>query len=439
MDILLNKYKELVSQIVRYKSISTDISYKADVAACASKIDHIFFDHGFDVKVINGYGNPIILADYKLDNKAPTVLIYGHYDVQPAEELTEWSQNPFELLETADHFIARGVADNKGQVSIHIASIFELIRLNKLGYNIKFILEGDEASGSGKLDQFIINHKDQLACDFFVASDGLLYDGLPMFEKSFRGAVNLTLKFKTAKQPLHSGTYGGIAPNALEELAKAITLLQSGHSENQSEILSWLGESINAFNFEGYESQDASKFAKDSEVNTIFDTQLDHEIRSTLLTSLETTGLQAGYNGHGYQNSIPNYANAKLNFRLRPDLDVEIFKTRFETKLKQIVPDYVEYSITYDDSFKGSIISTNNPYYKTIKGIATEVYGSVPHTKGNGAIIPAVVDLENILRAPGVIFGLASENCLMHGNDENMLITDVAKALELSTKIFEAR
>jgi len=225
MNKLFSDYKKLLSKFVSFKSVSTDRAFQAEIEKAVLWLKKLLEENRFKVKIIRGFGNPIVLASYEVSHNVETCLIYGHYDVQPAAKNEGWRKDPFELFENRGRLYGRGVVDNKGQILIHIFAIANLIRQRRLAYNIKFLIEGNEETGSEGIFRFIKKYKQELASDFILISDGEIVGSYPTIELSFRGTFNLTLTVKTSKTDLHSGIYGGAVSNAAYELSKFLSLL----------------------------------------------------------------------------------------------------------------------------------------------------------------------------------------------------------------------
>src|SRR6185369_1034482 len=218
-------YKDLASEIIKFKSISTDPGCVGELKKTADWLKKLFLANKFKVDTwILGDSNPVVFASYELSAKdAETVLIYGHYDVQPAEKSDGWSADPFTLREGKGRLYGRGIVDNKGQFLVHVATVLNLIKRKELKYNVKFILEGNEETGSPNLGKIIESHKKELKSDLIIVSDGEIAGDTPTVEASFRGSFSTTVKYVTAKNNLHSGIYGGAVPNAAYELTKLVS------------------------------------------------------------------------------------------------------------------------------------------------------------------------------------------------------------------------
>ena len=201
--------------------VSTDPKYKEDIEDTVDWLEDLFEDHSFEEEVFKGYGHPIVYASYEKDPSLETCLVYGHYDVQPAQKSDGWDSDPFELTENDGKYVGRGIVDNKGQVLVHMHSVFELIKEGKLNYNVKFLIEGDEETGGMGIGILLKDKKELFAADCVMISDGEM-PYRPVLTASFRGTFNATVAYKTADNNLHSGLYGGAVPNAAEELSRLI-------------------------------------------------------------------------------------------------------------------------------------------------------------------------------------------------------------------------
>ena len=219
----MEEYRDILSKLVSFKSISTNDNFIDDIENIVNFLENLFKQFGFYVEIIRGYSNPIVYASYVVDESYKTALIYGHYDVQPASIEDGWFSEPFNLTEKDNRFYARGVADNKGQFLVYLITITNLIKTNNLKYNIKFIIEGNEESGSPNLHKFLEDYKETLKSDFVLFSDGELTSGVPTIDIGFRGVLNLTLTIQTSQKDNHSGLYGGAVPNPVVVFADIVS------------------------------------------------------------------------------------------------------------------------------------------------------------------------------------------------------------------------
>ncbi len=429
------KYKNLLKEFIKFKSVSTSDEFKSEIEKTVEWLERTFKSKGFKVKIIKGYDNPVVLAEYIQNKEYETALIYGHYDVQPASESEGWSSDPFKLTERSGRLYARGVVDNKGQVMIHIINIFNLIEKGKLKYNIKFFIEGNEETGSPNLEKCIKDKKKLLNCDFIMISDGEITSDYPVVEAGFRGGFNSTLKCITSDKDLHSGLYGGASPIASHELIKIINRI---YKENGSIAINGFYDNVDdigdeiremnkniPFDLDYYKKLSGTK-ALVTEDNNDFYTQ------TGLRPAVVVTGLDSGYTGEGYRNSIPSYATAKINFRLVKSQDPKMIVELFKKFIKKQVPNYVDYKLDIASPYYGIKLNLDNEYIKTARKHLKKAFGKEPLVKFCGGGLPIVTYFNDILSVPQILAPLANEDCGMHSVDENYNLKIVKKALDFS-------
>lgn len=433
-------YKALLSEFLSFKSISTNPDFKGDIDKTANWLVDKFKAYGFDSYLLEGKEtNPNVFAEYHVSDDAETILIYGHYDVQPADMSDGWESDPFELDERDGKLFGRGTVDNKGQVLIHMFTIGNLVQQNRLKYNVKFLIEGNEETGNEELGGIIASNSDLLSCDHVIISDGEITSNRPTLDVAFRGGANLTIKFKTAKNSLHSGMYGGAIPSASHEMSKFIASLYDANNRVKFEGFYKGVEDITDAEFDNNQSIefDIDEFESITGINTLKTEQgLDFYSQTGLRPMLTVSGLSSGYTGEGYSNIVPNTAMAKINFRFITDQDPEVILEEFENYVSEVVPDYVEYEIDKNSSWKAIKLDVSNPKVQEATELLEEVYGKKVVYKYVGGSIPVIVDFKNTLGKETISISLGNEDCNMHGVDENFTIDLIKKALEFSEKFF---
>lgn len=425
---MLYQYLETLKPYLSYPSISTDQKHKAQTNTCASRLAKLFRSNNFQTKIYKKYDNPIIFAEYQTNAKAETILIYGHYDVQPADKNNGWQSNPFKLKITKSKIVGRGVADNKGQSLIHILTVFDLIRQNKLKYNLKFLIEGNEETGSDGLKKFIKDHKKQLACNFILVSDGTTDLKNPYFESSFRGTFNAELRMQTAKNNLHSGAYGGTVPNAALEMSRFLSKLMNPKT-NKINIPKFYKD-IKQVRSQKFNKIDLKSLGVKKILTKDFYTQ------TGLNPSIEITGLESGYIGSGYKTIIPNQSIVKLNFRTAPNQDSKLLVASFKKFVQKNTPDYVDYSLNIEKPFQGVDLNSRNKHVKNMAKIASQVYGKKIVFRPCGGSVPIVSIFQKTLKKPIISAGLANPDCHMHGVNENFNIKYIELGFRFSKEIF---
>lgn len=432
----IKDYIKLLSDFVSFKSISTDPKYLGEIEKTVLWLTNLFKQNKFKVKVLKSKSaNPVVFAEYKVSKDAETVLIYGHYDVQPAETVDGWKSDPFTLTEKAGRLYARGSVDNKGQIAIHIASVLELIKEGVLNYNIKFLVEGNEETGNDSLSKLMQKYKKDLKCDFVLVSDGELTNDNPTIEISLRGGFNATLTYKTGKNNVHSGIFGGAIPNAAHELTKFLSkIYDQNNSVAYKEFYLGVDKILpdQAQNNKKLlaEASDLTKLAGVKSLLTEKGT--DFFTQTGLRPTIQITGIKSGYTGNGYANIVPAIAEAKINFRIVASQDPEKIAKSFADFVKNNTPKYVDYTINFNGLHKPIKVNTNNVYIKRAEKILEDVYKSKISRKNVGGAIPFVGDVKKILGVDTLLIPLCNEDCNMHGANENFSINLASKGLQFS-------
>lgn len=435
-------YKALLPEFVAFPSVSTDSGHKDDMTKTADWLKQTFEKEGFEVSVVEGYGNPIVVAKYTIpnaDESTERALIYGHYDVQPASEHEGWHADPFTVTEKDGRLNARGVIDNKGQVLVHIATVFELIKARKLAYNVTFMIEGDEENGSEKLGAFIENHKDLLEANFALVSDGEITQGMPTIELGFRGGLNTTLTVRTSHTDLHSGLFGGAVPNAGLTLNKFVAKL---HDDENRVTIPEFYDDVDPIDAEVSKANAALPFDeneyKERTGTKTLDTEPEYDFytQTGLRPAVEVIGMELGYTGEGYRNAIPSWARVKLNFRLVASQDPEKIAEDFKVYARKNIPDYADVEIDMATPWKGIKLNIDNTYIGRAKHILETVYDTKVLFKYCGGGLPIVTSFHDQLGIPQVLVPLANEDCNMHAVNENFLISQLEKSLQFSETFF---
>lgn len=436
----MQNYLTLMKEFISFHSISTDEQYKWELEKTASFLVDLFITNGFSAQAITGYSNPIVYAEYVIDPHLPTYLIYGHYDVQPADKAEGRDEDPFKLQIDKQKITARGAVDNKGQIMIHIVTIIDLIQKGQLKYNIKFMIEGDEETGSPHLEKFIHDYKDLLACNVVMVSDGeLIGDHTPTIGASFRGGCNMTLTLQTADVDLHSGLFGGIAPSSAHETMKLLGWLYNGKNEiaipGYYDDVEEVSDTVRQNNESLPISVEEIKQTTGLQQLLVQD-GYDMATANGLMPTIQVSGIQCGYTGMGYRNAIPYKTTVKLNFRFapgqNPERTIELFKARAAEKL----PDYVKYSMEISDPYPPILLDITHDEVKRAANILSKIYGKNCVYRYCGAAIPVTGLFKDVLGAAVVIADLANEDCYMHGVGENFTLSCIDKGIQFSTLFF---
>lgn len=439
----MEKYLEQMKKFIAYHSISTDEQYKNDMSQTANYLIKLLNSHGCETQSITGYGNPIVVASYVVDKKLPTCLVYGHYDVQPAD-ISEWrNQDPFAMEVTDEKIIARWAVDNKGQIMIHVISIINAIQNGDLQYNIKFMIEWDEETGSPFLEKFVKDHKELLSADLVMVSDGeIIGDHTPTLGAWFRGGANITLTLQTATVDLHSGLFGWIAPNSAHEASILINKLYTdgykitipGYYDDVVTLSDEIVENNKAVPF------DAEEIKHITWIKSIY-AMKDHDpvTINGLFPTIQVTWLQSWYTGNGYRNAIPHQTMIKFNLRLAPGQNQHQAIARFGEWVNTELPDYVDHTLEISDPYAAITIQTDNPHTIKAASIIEKIYNRAPVYRYCGAAIPVTWMFQDILDTSVIIADLGNEDCNMHGVGENFRLSCIQKGLDFSQKFFTTK
>jgi acetylornithine deacetylase/succinyl-diaminopimelate desuccinylase-like protein len=438
-EAIYTRYLELLREFIRIPSVSTDPAHTKDVAATAQWLHDMFDEAGFTSELITDYDNPLVLARYDVEGATQTVMIYGHYDVQPAAKEDGWESEPFELTEKDGRLIARGAIDNKGQVLVHIATVLHLIQVGALKYNVIFFIEGNEETGSPHLESFVRENINKLTSDYILVSDGEIVGEYPIIEVGFRGVMNAELRISTSHTELHSGLVGGTVPNAAHEMARFLAGL---HTDLNKVMIPGFYDAVREPTPAQLDNNASIPFTEADYLKITgtkyYTTESNYDVytQTGLRPSLEVTGLESGYIGPGYKNGVPPRAMARFNFRFVADQDPEDIAKKFKEYVASVLPSYVDHELIIDESAKPVFLDISDPIFSTVSKLLADVYGQRVINKYVGGSIPIVGTFQELLGVPQLLIPLANEDCNMHGIHENFRIDLLKKGLQFSEGFF---
>ena len=436
----MNKeFLQQLNKFVSFKSISTDKTFLPEIKKTVEWLKETLEGGGFEVEILTGQTcNPVVFATYSKLKGAKTVMVYGHYDVQPASIKDGWDADPFTLTEKNGKLLARGVVDNKGQILIHIHTVLNLIKEGKLKYNMKFLIEGNEETSNNDLPKILKVNKAELKCDYILISDGEIpYQ--PTLEYSLRGGFNSTLTFQTAKNNMHSGIYGGAVPNAAYELSKFLGKLFTadnkvavpGFYDGVDPITKAQLKDNKAF---VEASRDIAKHTGIQKL--LLEKGLDFSTQTGLRPTLQITGFKSGYIDEGYANIVPAKAEARINFRVVTSQDPEKIFKKFEGFVKKNTPSYVKWELKHSGVHSPVRVNISSEIFEDVRKLLAQAYGSKALTKSVGGAIPVVSDFKEILGVDSLLVSLGNDDCNMHGANENFDIGLLEKGLKFSRLFF---
>ncbi len=440
-DNYLNELKEFIA----IPSISALADHKKDMRDCAKFVSGQLKNAGMkNVKLIKTAGNPLVYGEWMGAPGKPTVLIYGHYDVQPVDPLDLWDNPPFEATVKDGKIYARGANDNKGQCFVHIKAVEAYMKTEgKLPVNVKFLIEGEEEVGSGNLDKFLKDkeNKKLLKCDSVLISDTSMYDeGVPTISYGLRGLCYMEIELTGPNRDLHSGSFGGSVANPINELAKIIAKLQNDKGKilipefykNVRKVTKAEKENIKSLKFSD------KKYAKELDVKELFgEAGYSTLERLWARPTLDCNGIVGGFIEKGAKTVLPSKASAKISMRLVPDQDPKTVAKQFTKYVKSIAPKYVK--IEVKDLHGG------NPFYAPLDDRAVQAgaaatakaFGKKAVFTREGGSIPIVVEFNKQLKAPVVLMGLGLDTDNIHSPNEHFRLENFEKGLYSSAYFFE--
>jgi acetylornithine deacetylase/succinyl-diaminopimelate desuccinylase-like protein len=427
---------------LKFPSVSTQSEHMVDMIACAEWLKGKFLRLGFEADVHQTGGHPAVIARTQHDPARPTVLIYGHYDVQPPEPLEEWKTPPFEPTIREGRIYARGSTDNKGQIMAHILGIGELLTRNvPLPANVVFLVEGEEEIGSDNLTFFLDKHRSELDCDVIVISDtGMVAHGYPTLTFSLRGIAVLEFRVHGPTQDLHSGVFGGAVMNPATAAARLIASL---HDEDGRVAIEGFYDDVRPM-FDWERKAAAALPITDADICALAGvSELTGEPGFTPIERLgarptaEVNGMGGGYQGEGTKTVLPREAFAKLTFRLVPNQRSEDILRLAEAHLRARCPKGVRLEILPGHCGEPYYADPNSLYGKAALRALEGVFGRKPALMREGGSIPIVTTFKKVLGADSLLLALASPDCHAHSPNENFPLENFFAGIRLSQAVIE--
>ncbi|MEQ9397631.1 MAG: dipeptidase [Longimicrobiales bacterium] len=420
----LDRFRAELYDFLRIPSVSARTEHDGDTRAAAEWLGDRMKAAGLGVEIHDTPGHPIVVGRWNdAGPDRPTVLIYGHYDVQPPEPLEEWTSPPFEPTERDGRVYARGAADDKGQLYMHVKALEALLADGgTLPVNVLVLAEGEEEVGSANLIPFVARHAEDLACDYVVISDSNMFaEGIPSILFSLRGLAYLEIHVKGARSDLHSGQFGGTVANPGNALARIIASL---HDDRGRVAVPGLYDDVAEWDEDTRAGIRALPFDEDAYRRDLQVPALSGEAGWSTLERLwirptcDVNGMLCGYTGEGAKTVLPNKAMAKVSFRLVPDQSPERVRELVEAHVTSVAPEGV--TVTVKELHGG------RPWRAKVDGVLADAaadaleaaFGRRPVLQGEGGSIPIVVDFEEQLDASALLIGFALPGCNLHAPDE---------------------
>ncbi len=427
-------FEELFS-ILRIPSISAKAENKPDMQRCAERIAELLREAGADeAGVYPSSGNPVVYGSKTVEKSLSTVLVYGHYDVQPAEPLEKWNSDPFEPVIHDGAIWCRGANDDKGQLFMHIKAFEYLLRTGQLRHNVKFMFEGEEEIGSPSLPQWIREHKETLSCDVCLVSDTtMLGEDIPSINCGMRGLSYLEVKVTGPDKDLHSGHYGGAVANPITVLCEMIASL---HTPLGKVAVPGFYDKVVTLSRKDRDLLAKAPFDREAYKKSIGVRELRGEKSYTTLERtgirpcLDVCGIWGGYTGEGAKTVIPSEAHAKISMRLVPDQLSSEITPLFARHFKRIAPRCVTVEVKECEGGDGFLIPIDSPAYKAASRAITEVYGIEPVPSRGGGSIAVLAEVRKILGVDPLLMGFGLERDTIHSPNESYLLRQLFRGME---------
>lgn len=429
-------------ELLRIPSVSADSKYKPDVLKMADAVKAKLIAAGADkVELVQTAGYPVVYGEKIIDPKLPTVLVYGHYDVQPADPINLWTSPPFEPVVKDGKIYARGSCDDKGQMYMHVKAFETMLKTNSLPCNVKFMIEGEEEVGSANLGQFLKDNKERLKGDVILISDtSILGNDTPSIDVGLRGLCYMEVEVTGPNRDLHSGVYGGAVANPINILCEMIASMKDknnhitipgfydGVMELSKEERAEMAKA--PFNLENYK--------KDLAINDIHGEEGYSTIERTgIRPTLDVNGIWGGYTGEGAKTVLPSKAFAKISMRLVPGQNSEKTAQLFTKHFTSIAPKSVKVKVTTHHGGEPVLTPTDSIAFKAASKAMEETFGKKPIPTRGGGSIPIVALFESVLGLKSVLMGFGLDTDAIHSPNEHFGVFNYFKGIETIPLFFK--
>ena len=436
------RFQSQLCDWLRIPSISTDSKYKADVARAAEFVASDLRSNGLSVEICPTPGHPIVYAEWLGAPGQPTILVYGHYDVQPPDPLDQWVTGPFEPTERNGNLYARGATDDKGQVFTHVKSVEAWLKTEtKLPVNVKFLIEGEEECGSTNLDNFIRANKERLSCDNVVISDCSQFEpGLPAITYGLRGLAYFEIFLTGPKQDLHSGMFGGAVANPANNLASIIAALHDsnrrvqlpGFYDDVVPLQDWERKQFAdlPFDMAGFKNFVGLKDLVGEQGYTT----MEHK---SARPTCDVNGLTSGYQGEGAKTIIPARASAKISFRLVPNMDPAKIAASFRQFVQSRLLPGVRCEIKEHGLSPAALVAVESAGVQAAVRAIETGFGKKPVFVREGGSIPVVGTFKRELGVDTLLLGWGQNDDNLHSPNEKFSIADFHRGIRASACLWQ--
>jgi acetylornithine deacetylase/succinyl-diaminopimelate desuccinylase-like protein len=436
------KFLDELFSLLRLPSVSADPKYKEDVLKTAEFVKNSLEQAGVDkAEICPTAGYPIVYGEKMIDPKLPTVLVYGHYDVQPADPLELWDSPAFEPVIKNDKIYARGACDDKGQMYMHVKAFETMMKTNTLTCNVKFMIEGEEEVGSSNLEIFVKENKKKLDADIILISDtSMISLDTPSITVGLRGLSYMQVEVTGPNRDLHSGVYGGAVANPINELCKMIASLTD--DKNRITIPGFYEKVVELTNEERKALNDAPFDLKEYKEDLKIDDVKGEDGYTTLertgiRPTLDVNGIWGGYTGEGAKTVLPSKAFAKISMRLVPNQVSDEITEMFTKHFKSIAPKSVKVKVMAHHGGEPAVTPTDSIAYAAASDAFVEAWGKAPIPTRDGGSIPIVSLFKDELGLDTVLMGFGLDSDAIHSPNEHYGIHNYLKGIETITLFYK--
>ncbi len=437
-----DRFLEELLDWLRIPSVSADVNFAQDVRRAANFIADKFKSAGVDlVEIHETKGHPIVFAEKIIDKTLPTILVYGHYDVQPADPYELWNSPPFEPVVKDQKIYARGACDDKGQVYMHVKAFETMIATDNLPCNVKFMIEGEEEVGSDNLGDFVKSNQQKLKADVILISDtAIIANDIPSIDVGLRGLSYLEVEVIAANRDLHSGVYGGAVANPINVLSAMIASLHDAN--NRVNIPNFYDDVLDLTTDERVAMAltpfDLMAYKTDLGIDEIHGEAGYTTIeRASIRPTLDVNGIWGGYTGEGAKTVLPSKASAKISMRLVPNQNSEKITALFTEHFKNMAPDSVKVKVTAHHGGEPYVTPIDSLAYRSAEKAMQDTFGTKPVPTRGGGSIPIVALFEKELGLKTVLMGFGLDTDAIHSPNEHFGLFNFYKGIETIPLFFK--
>ncbi|MBO9639461.1 MAG: dipeptidase [Siphonobacter aquaeclarae] len=436
------RFLDELLELLRIPSVSADSNYKGDVRKAAEYVRESLAKAGADVAELHETDwHPIVFGEKIIDPALPTVLVYGHYDVQPADPLELWTSPPFEPVIKDEKIYARGSADDKGQFFMHVKAFEAMMATGSLPCNVKFMIEGEEEVGSNNLGTFVASNREKLKADVILISDtAMIANDVPSIDTGLRGLSYVEVEVTGPNRDLHSGVYGGAVANPINTLAKMIASL---HDEKGHITIPHFYDDVVELTADERALLESAPFSLDE-----YKTDLDIDDvqgeegyttreRASIRPTLDCNGIWGGYTGEGAKTVLPSKAFAKISMRLVPNQDWNKITDLFAEHFRRIAPKSVKVKVTPHHGGQPYLTPLESAAYRAAEAALAESFGKKPVPTRGGGSIPIVALFEKELGLKTVLMGFGLDSDAIHSPNEHYGLFNFYKGIETIPLFFK--